>query len=260
MVDATKHNKRAWNKKVDDGSVYTQPVSRNVIDKSKDGDWEIYLTPVKPVPKSWFPSFLQGIKILCLASGGGQQGPVLAAAGAEVTVLDISEKQLRNDAFVAERDGLNLKTVQGTMSNLDCFDDESFDIIVHPVSNLFVEEIRPVWKEASRVLKNQGVLLSGFTNPLLFIFDDEKERNGVLDVKNPIPSSTISNMTVEEVKAYLELNQTIEYAHTLEDQIQGQIDAGFLITGFYEDDFGGSRVLDKFIKTFIATKAVKVTG
>lgn len=55
----------------------------------------------KSIPKNWFPT-LEGLKILCLASGGGQQGPILAAAGADVTVVDISQKQLEQDIYVAK--------------------------------------------------------------------------------------------------------------------------------------------------------------
>ncbi len=159
---------------------------------------------------------------------------------------------------VAKRDGLTLKTVQGDMSDLSDFEDEYFDIVVNPVSNLLVKDVHLVWNEVSRVLKNKGILISGFTNPLLWIFDDNKERKGILDVKHSIPSSTLDYLPEGEVQDYINSNQTIEYAHTLEDQIQGQIEAGFVITGLYEDDFGGTRILDKHIKTFIATKAIKL--
>lgn len=258
-MNIVEQNQNAWDRKVEDGVVYTKLVNKEIIEKSKSGQWEITVTTNKSVPKAWFPSSLSGFKILCLASGGGQQGPILAAAGADVTVVDISEKQLEQDAIVAKRDGLNLHTIQGDMSDLHFFDDESFDMIVHPVSNLFVEEIYPVWKEAARVLKHNGVLISGFTNPLLFIFDDEQEIAGTLDVKHSIPSSSLSNLTDLEIEKYINSNQTVEFGHTLEDQIQGQIDAGLVITGFYEDDFGGNRLLDNYIKTFIATKAVKIS-
>ncbi len=199
-----------------------------------------------------------GIKILCLASGGGQQGPILAAAGADVTVTDISKKQLEQDAFVAKRDELNLTTVQGDMSDLSNFADGEFDMVINPVSNLFVKDVRPVWKEISRVLKDKGVLISGFTNPLLFIFDDEEDMKGNLVVKNSIPSSSMDNLTEKEIEEFMKSNKTIEFGHTLEDQIQGQFDAGFIVNGLYEDDFGGSRPLDKYIKCFIATKAIKI--
>ena len=95
--------------------------------------------------------------MLCLASGGGQQGPILAAAGTRVTVFDNSKKQLEQDRYVADRDQLDIQTVRGKMTNLAVFSDSSFDFIVHPVSNTFVANILPVWKEAYRVLSPKGI-------------------------------------------------------------------------------------------------------
>lgn len=257
-MDAVKQNSLAWDKKVESEAVYTKAVSREVIEKSKAGEWEITVTAGKPVPRSWFPQSLAGLKVLCLASGGGQQGPVLAAAGANVTVVDISKKQLEQDEFVARRDGLNLSTLQCSMTDLSAFRDDEFDLIIHPVANLFVEDISKVWTEASRVLKDKGTLISGFTNPLLFIFDDEEDMKGNLVVKNKIPTSSLDNLTDEEKKEFFNSDLTIEFGHTLEDQIQGQIDAGLVIAGLYEDDFGGRRPLDEYIKCFVATRAVKI--
>ena len=257
-MDAVKQNSLAWDKKVEKEVVYTKAVSREVIEKSKAGEWEITVTTEKPVPRSWFPKSLAGLKILCLASGGGQQGPVLAAAGAQVTVVDISKKQLEQDEFVAKRDDLKINTLQCSMTDLSAFNDEEFDMIIHPVANVFVEDISQVWKEASRVLKDKGTLISGFTNPLLFIFDDEEDMKGNLVVKNKIPTSSLDNLSDEEKEDFFNSDLTIEFGHTLEDQIQGQIDAGLVITGLYEDDFGGRRPLDEYIKCFVATKAVKI--
>ncbi|RWZ60641.1 class I SAM-dependent methyltransferase [Halobacillus fulvus] len=257
-MDTTQQNCTAWDQKVEEGSRYTKSVSAEVVEKARNGEWGITVTTEKNVPRNWFPQSLKDLKILCLASGGGQQAPVLAAAGADVTVTDISKKQLEQDQKVADRDGLSLTTIQGDMIDLSDFEDESFDMVVNPVSNLFVKDLHLVWKETNRVLKSNGVLITGFTNPLLWIFDDEQERKGNLDVKHSIPSSTLDYLSEDDVEEYIQSNQTIEYAHTLEDQIQGQIDAGFAINGFYEDDFGGSRILDNHIKTFIATRAIKV--
>jgi ubiquinone/menaquinone biosynthesis C-methylase UbiE len=256
-MDTMNHNRKAWDKKVENGSAYTKMVSNEIIEKSRLGDLQITVTTERLVPRNWLPSSLDGIKVLCLASGGGQQGPILAAAGAEVTVYDLSRKQLDQDEMVAKRDGLKLRTIQGDMSDLHVFEDETFDLIVHPVSNVFVEDVRPVWKEAARVLKSKGVMISGFTNPLLFIFDDEEERRGILSVNHSIPFSTLDGLSEEEIEEHIKTNETIEFGHSLEDQIQGQIDAGFIIVGFYEDDFGGNRILDKYIKTFVATRAIK---
>lgn len=257
-MDTTEHNRNAWDKKVKEGSRYTQSVSSEIIEKSKVGEWKISVTTEKAVPRNWFPEDLTGIKILCLASGGGQQAPILAAAGADVAVVDISEKQLEQDKKIAKHEGLRLRILQGDMTNLSNFENESFDVVVHPVSNLFVKDVNLVWLEIARVLKNKGILIAGFTNPLLWIFDEQQEEKGILDVKHAIPSSTLDRLPEAQVQDYLNGNQTIEYAHTLEDQIQGQIDAGFVITNFYEDDFGGNRIIDKYIKTFIGTRAVKL--
>ena len=127
------------------------------------------LTPTKPVPRAWLE--VEGRQVLCLASGGGQQAPILAAAGASVTVLDNSPKQLERDAKMAERHGLPITTVLGDMANLEMFADDSFDLIVHPCSNCFVPDVLPVWREAFRVLRRGCCLLAGFANPAMYVFD-----------------------------------------------------------------------------------------
>ncbi len=126
----------------------------------------------EPVPRDWFPAELAGAAVLCLASGGGQQGPVLAAAGAAVTVFDNSPRQLARDEEVAARDKLAIRTVLGDMRDLSVFPDASFDLVFNPVSNVFCPEIAPVWRESFRVLRPAGILnTSGFMNPDVFIFD-----------------------------------------------------------------------------------------
>ena len=151
-MDIRAFNRRAWDKEVKKGNQWTVPVGPEVISAAREGKWEIILTPTKPVPRSWFPEDLSGCEVLCLASGGGQQGPILAVAGANVTVFDNSPNQLAQDRLVAERDNLAITTVEGDMRDLSAFSDESFDLIVHPVSNCFVPEVQPVWDEAFRVL------------------------------------------------------------------------------------------------------------
>ena len=155
------YNRTAWNREVEIGNIWTVPVGSEVVEAARRGEWQIVLTPTKPVPADWYPQPLQGKEVLCLASGGGQQGPILAAAGARVTVFDNSDRQLASDRMVAERDGLEIHTVQGDMADLSAFADESFDLIVHPVSNTFAPDILPVWREAYRVLRHGGILIAG---------------------------------------------------------------------------------------------------
>ena len=138
-MDIREYNRTAWNKEVERGNKWTVPVSEVMIATAKRGIWGILLTPSKPVPRAWFPD-LEGLDVLCLASGGGQQGPILAAAGAKVTVLDNSPRQLEGDRLVAKRHSLHIALVDGDMADLSMFSEHSFDLIVHPVSNCFVPD------------------------------------------------------------------------------------------------------------------------
>jgi SAM-dependent methyltransferase len=255
-MDIRAYNRQAWNREVEQGNPWTIPVSPEVIAAARQGQWSLVLTPTKAVPADWFPS-LPGRDVLCLASGGGQQGPVLAAAGARVTVLDNSPNQLEQDCKVAEREGLEIKTVEGDMANLEMFPDESFDLIFHPVSNVFAPRIRPVWAEAYRVLREGGILLAGFPNPVIYLFDFDVVKNeGKLEVQYSIPYSDLESLSEEKRQRYLDAQEPLEFGHPLEDQIGGQLDAGFDLTGFYEDIHPDS-LLSRYIPTFIATRAVK---
>jgi len=132
-MDLLKLNREAWNEEVQKRNVWTRPVSPEVIADARMGRWSLLLTPTKPVPADWYPE-LRGAKVLCLASGGGQQGPILATAGADVTVLDNCPAQLEQDRMVAEREGLSIRLEQGDMRDLSRFEDGSFNLIFHPVS------------------------------------------------------------------------------------------------------------------------------
>jgi ubiquinone/menaquinone biosynthesis C-methylase UbiE len=253
------HNRAAWDKEVERGNKWTVPVSEAVIDAARQGQWEIILTPSKSVPKAWFPD-LVGLDVLCLASGGGQQSPILAAAGAKVTVLDNSPKQLEQDRLVAGRHALDITTVEGDMADLSKFTDQSFNLIVHPVSNCFVPDVRPVWEEAFRVLHIGGVLLAGFSNPAIYLFDyDLADRAGVLQVKYALPYSDLTSLTAEERQRVIEKGMPLEFSHTLEEQIGGQLAAGLLLTSLYEDSHPEeeNELLTTYMPNFIATRAIR---
>jgi SAM-dependent methyltransferase len=254
------HNRLAWDRQVEKGNPWTVCVSSKDIASARQGLWQILLTPTKPVPKDWFPS-LQGCEVLCLASGGGQQAPILAAAGATVTVLDNSHNQLAQDRRVAERDSLDITTIEGDMADLSMFADSSFALIIHPVSNCFIPDIRPVWAEAFRVLRPGGALLSGFVNPLIYIFDDTKKEQGVLEVKHQLPYSDFEYLSAEEKQRFSDEGRALEFSHSLDDQIGGQIEAGFVISGFYEDRDNNidekENILSRYLPVYIATKAIK---
>jgi SAM-dependent methyltransferase len=254
-MSVREHNRDAWDKEVERGNEWTVPASAEMIVAARHGRWRIDLTETQAVPRDWFPP-LQGLEILCLASGGGQQAPILAAAGARVTVYDNSPKQLEQDRIVAEREGLELKTVEGDMRDLSVFADESFDLVFNPCSNLFVPEVRAVWREAFRVLRHGGALLAGFLNPVLFIFDQELNERGILEVRHKLPYSDLTSGTEEERSRRIASGDPLEFGHTLTDQLGGQLDAGFLINGFYEDHHR-QLAIAKYTPTYIATRAIK---
>jgi SAM-dependent methyltransferase len=251
------YNRSAWDKEVERGSQWTVAVSPEIIAEARRGRWEVLLTETKPVPREWFPK-LGGLRLLCLASGGGQQAPVLAAAGAQVTVFDNSPKQLEQDRQVSERESLDIVTVEGDMADLSSFRDESFDLVFHPCSNLFAPSVRPVWKEAFRVLRQGGLLLAGFLNPVIFIFDARlAEQEGVLQVRHELPYSDVESLSEEERLRLIERGEPFGFGHTLEDQLNGQMDAGFAITALYEDRHR-THPLARYTPTYIATRAIKL--
>lgn len=255
-MDVRSYNRDAWDRQVERENPWTRPVTPEEVAAARRGEWSVLLTETKPVPRHWFPADLAGVDLLCLASGGGQQGPILAAAGARVTVFDNSPRQLAQDRLVAGREGLEIETVEGDMRDLSAFEGERFDLVVHPVSNIFSPEVLPVWREAFRVLRPGGALLAGCVNPALYIFDLRRADEGELVVSHSLPYSDAESLTEEERRGYAERADPFEFSHTLEELIGGQLEAGFVVTGFYEDahrDFAPAR----HFPTYFATRALK---
>jgi SAM-dependent methyltransferase len=257
-MDILKYNRDSWDAQVLKNNKWTIPVSGEDIDAARNGVFSIVLTPHKAVPKDWFPR-LELQKTLCLAGGGGQQGPILAAAGAQVTVFDNSPGQLQQDRKIADQYGLDLTTVQGDMRDLSEFNDEFFDFIFHPCSNSFVPEILTVWKEAFRVLKPGGTMISGMCNPVVYIFDYQQYLAGKFVVRHSIPYSDLHSLSSSERDQLIADGEPMCFGHSLQDQIGGQTSAGFQIIGFYEDYWGNDRenLLDKIIPGFFATRSLK---
>jgi SAM-dependent methyltransferase len=255
MVNILKFNKDAWNKLVDAKDRWTVPVSPEEIESARNGKWHVLLTPCKPVPKDWFPT-MKGSDVLCLASGGGQQAPIFAAAGANVTSFDNSPKQLEQDQFVAKRDSLEIRTIEGDMADLSILEDESFDFIFNPVSNCFIPELKPVWSEAFRVLRKGGTMIAGFSNPIEYCFDSELAERGIYQIKYSLPYSDLTSITEEERTRLYGPDEPVEFSHTLEKQISGQLEAGFYLIGFFED-FRAEEKIKDYMPSFMATRSLK---
>ncbi len=234
---------------VENGWEWGIPVSHEQFLSAKKGDWSIVLTPTKPVPADWFPA-LQGRDLLGLACGGGQQMPLFAAAGAVCTVLDYSERQLESERMVAEREGYDISIVRADMTKPLPFKDNSFDVIVHPVSNCYIREVEPLWRECFRILRPGGVLLSGLDNGINYILDDEETT-----LTHKLPFDPLLDEALYQ--ECMESDCGVQFSHTLEEQIGGQLKAGLMLTDLFEDYNSTGRLHEFHIPTFLATRAVK---
>jgi ubiquinone/menaquinone biosynthesis C-methylase UbiE len=249
-------NKKAWDYESKRGNIWTDGCTPEEVQNARNGNVQCILTPFKKVPQTWLGD-TQGKKILCLACGGGQQGILLSASGALVTVLDISERQIEQEKNMAEREHLSIEALQGDMLDLSRFPDESFDLVYNPTSTCFIDDVEKVYNQCSRVLKKDGYLLTSVTNPILYIFDEKKEKKGKLIVKYTIPFSDIKSLSKKELKKRLEKYDTIEFSHTLHNLLGGLCRNGFSIIDLYSD-VSGCEILDSFVQDcYLAVRAKK---
>lgn len=226
-----------------------RPITHEAFVKATQGEWDVVLTPTKAVPKEWFPDF-KNCKILGLASGGGQQMPIFTALGAECSVLDNSQRQIDSEVMVAQREGYKIQAQKGDMTKRLPYEDESFDVIFHPVSNCYIEDVQHVWEECYRVLKKGGVLIAGLDNGFNYIFNDEETAIVHSLPYNPLKDEALFQESMEK-------DYGIQFSHTFEEQVGGQLKAGFRLTDLYEDTNGSGNLHDHNVPSFLATRAVK---
>ena len=257
-LNPTEFNRRAWDNIARSNRRWFTPASADQIRSARGGDFSIRLTGSKSIPQDWI-DHVRDKRILAVGAGGGHQGPVLAAAGAIVTVADISENQLDLDRRVADQHDLDLETVCVDMANLDGFPSDAFDMVINPCSINFVSDPLPVWRGVARVLRNNGVLISGLIQPVNYLFDEVARDRGDLKVRFKIPYSDL-DLPEEERDRTIGPERPIEFGHSLTRLIGGQLEAGFWLTDIMEDVWGGSDVLSKHISTFVATRSVLLDG
>ena len=234
---------------VREGWEWGRPISHEAYEQALQGTWDVLLTPTKPVPHEWLGD-LRKKKVLGLASGGGQQMPIFAALGADCTVLDYSSLQLESERKVAKREGYDIRIIRADMTKRLPFEDEEFDLIFHPVSNCYVEDVRHVWRECFRVLKRGGTLLSGTDHYVNYLVDDTEER-----IVNTLPFNPLRNP--EQMRQLEEADAGVQFSHSLEEQIGGQLESGFALLARYEDTNGEGRLHEMGVPTFLAMRSMK---
>jgi len=215
------HNRAAWNRLAHKQDRLAKP--------ARNSDFTNPLATVDG--RGWLGGDVQGKRLLCLAAGGGRQGPIYAAAGAKVTVVDLSPAMLELDRAVSQERQLPLRTVEASMDDLSMLDDASFDIVIHPVSTCYVPDIRPVYREVARVTAAGGIYISQHKQPTSLQSDIEPQqgkyrlKHGYYD-KSPLPAEPKPNLIREE--------GTLEYVHRWEELIGAMCDAGFAIEALSE--------------------------
>ena len=253
-------NRQAWNEATTERCPWVRPVSGETIERARSGDWAVTLAGPRPVPDHWFGA-IESCVILCLGSGGVQQAAVLAAAGAEVTSLDLSDAQVRRDQEMSDKHALGIHCVQGTMTDLSRFADNSFDVVFNPVSIPYIDDVQSLWRECHRVLKPEGRLMVGTINPYSFLFEDnEGVGDQGLTARYSLPFVEEETLSADEVTQAIARNMMFCRSHTLEDIIGGQARAGFAITDFIESRRTDARApsINKLCPTYFATLAAKV--
>ena len=249
-MDYTEINSKTIDEWIKEGWEWGIPITHEDFLNAKNGNWNMLLTPTKPVPKDWYPD-LKRKQVLGLASGGGQQMPIFAALGAVCTLMDYSQKQIDSDLLIAEKENYNINAVKADMTKEFPFSDESFDIIFHPVSNCYIEDVMHVWNECYRVLKNGGILMAGLDNGINFLFDE-----GEKEIKYKLPFNPLKDEAL--LKKLMQNNDGIQFSHTAEEQIRGQLKAGFKLIDIYEDTNGYGLLHQYNIPTFWATLSKKI--
>lgn len=246
-------NRAAWDRLVDRKSRF-----------AKAADDDEFINPLKTVDGrlGWLSEGVAGKSLLCLAAGGGRQSALYAAAGAIVTVVDISPKMLAVDREVASERKLNVTTIEASMDDLNMIPSSSFDIVIQPVSTCYVPKIAPVFMEVARVIKPRGIYISQHKTPTSLQSDVEGKKGGYLlryryyqSNTEPVPGVSGSRLREEG---------TAEFIHRWEEIVGGMCRSGFLIEDLIEPNHARQNALDgefghrgQYIAPYVRIKAIR---
>lgn len=231
MTEPHDHNRRAWDR-----------LARNDHRFSRRASEEELANPLATVDGyGWLGESIRGQRVLCLGSGGGRQGPLYAAAGGDVTVVDISAAQLEVDRQVATDHGLKLRTVEASIDDLSMFANAAFDLVIQPVSSCYVPDVWPMFCEVARVTQAGGLFISQHKTPtsLQASFDPVAGtgQGSGYALERPYyqdgPATPLPSVAAGSNNRFRE-EGTHEYLHRWESLLGGMLRAGFVIEDFVE--------------------------
>jgi len=214
-------NRLAWDERVARGQFHTE--------MARECDFVEPLAAIDPL--GWLGGSVHGRRVLCLAAGGGKHGVLLAAAGAHVTVVDLSPRMLELDRRAAAERGLNVRLVETSMEDLSMFSDASFDAVIQPVSTCYVPEVGPVYREIARVTAAGGIYFSQHKQPASLQAEARASGQGYLIQEpycraGPLPVAPEGLLHREA--------GTVEFLHRWQDLLGGLCRAGFVIEDLLE--------------------------
>lgn len=244
-------NRQAYDRMVLSKHFLTQPVSSEELAQ-----------PLATLDaKGWLGGSIRGWNVLCLAAGGGRQGPLYCAAGANVTVLDISPAMLELDRQVSAELGINYKIIQGEMTDLSMFRPDEFDLVAHPVSTCYVSNIEPVFNQIAKVLRPSGLYVSQHKQPMNLQASLELV-HGRYAVETPV-GHIAKSLSIGQSSPLREPD-TVEFAHSLDAILGGICRAGMTIEAVSEPDHakldsepGSMGHRSRFIRPYLRIKARK---
>ena len=99
-------------------------------------------------------------------------------------------------------------------------------------------------------MKHGGRFLGGYDIGINYVVDEKQER-----IVSPLPFNPLKNHA--QYERSMEMNDGIQFSHTIEEQIKGQLEAGFVLKDLYEDTNDVGRLKEFGIPALIATYCAK---
>ncbi len=233
MDELIKYNQERWQALVDAGVEYTRPYADYDPQKAID-----YVNRWADIKRHNLTDWT-GKDVLCLASGGGQQSVCFSLTGGNVSVIDLTPGQLKQDREMAEKYGYSLRVEQGDMRDLSRFEDESFDLVYQAYSINFIPDPWTVFAEVKRVLKPNGLYYLQFGNPLWNMEETDWTEKGY-PIRQPYVQGQPSNpdelpWDVEQPDGtYIKVEGPKEFCHTFGTIFNGLGDNGMYIFAMVE--------------------------